>query len=152
MSVQSLERELFVPQPIEEVFAFFADAANLERITPAHLRFEILTPLPITMRAGTLIDYRLRLMGLAFHWRTRIDLWDPPHRFIDTQLRGPYREWVHTHSFAREGRGTRMRDAVHYQLPLAPWSDLALPWVRRRVRQIFDHRARVIAALFDATP
>ncbi len=108
--MQTLARSTWVPYPIEEVFTFFADAANLERITPPELSFRILTPMPIVLQRGTLIDYRLALFGVPFRWRTEIADWEPPHRFIDVQLAGPYRSWSHRHEFTPEGHGTRMTD------------------------------------------
>src|SRR5262245_5790145 len=104
-----IEREQWVPKPIEDVFGFFADATNLEAITPAWLRFRIVTPTPIAMAVGTLIAYRLRWRGLPLHWTTRIEAWEPPHRFVDMQLSGPYRSWHHTHSFESQEGGTLIR-------------------------------------------
>jgi ligand-binding SRPBCC domain-containing protein len=143
-----LERELRVPRAREEVFPFFADAHNLERITPPALRFRILTPAPIEMRAGTIIDYQLRLLGFPFHWRTVIESWEPPHRFVDVQERGPYRVWRHTHSFDEVPGGTLVRDHVDYQLPLGPLGALA-HWllVKRQIAGIFAFRQRVVADL-----
>ncbi|MGW8282960.1 MAG: SRPBCC family protein [Gemmatimonadota bacterium] len=112
-----LRLEMQVDRPVEEVFDFFADAWNLERITPPELRFRILTPSPIHMKQGTLIDYRLSLFGVRVGWRTLISDWTPPFRFVDEQLQGPYREWVHTHTFARIPGGTLIRDEVMYRLP-----------------------------------
>jgi ligand-binding SRPBCC domain-containing protein len=148
MSPCHLRREQVVPHGLDEVYAFFADAFNLERITPPELRFRVLTPAPIDIREGTLIDYRLSLFGVPFGWRTRISAWQPPFMFVDEQLRGPYREWIHTHTFESLPGGTRLTDHVQYRLPLYPFGQAALPLVRRQVEHIFDYRARVIAEVF----
>ena len=146
--MQTLFRSLVLPLPRAQVFPFFSDAMNLERITPPELRFEILTPRPIQMRVGALIDYQLRLFGVPFRWRTRISQWQPPDFFSDEQLKGPYATWIHTHRFFDEpGGGTRMEDEVKYELPLMPFSRLALPLVRRQVEHIFNHREKVISQL-----
>lgn len=146
---QVLRSRQTLAQPLERVFPFFADAANLGRITPPELGFEILTPSPIAMGAGALIDYRIRLWGLPLSWRTEITVWEPPHAFEDVQLEGPYRQWIHRHTFtALPGDRTLMEDEVRYRLPLAPLGDLALPLVRRQLARIFAHRRRVCAELF----
>ena len=151
MPCHVLERVQLVPRPRREVFAFFADAHNLERITPPTLRFRILTPDPIELRAGALIDYRLSLFGVPFGWRTLIEVFEPDVRFVDVQLAGPYRRWHHTHLFEDAPGGTLMRDRVEYQLPLGPLGDLAhAVLVRRQLAAIFDHRREVIARLFPA--
>ena len=136
-----------IEAPREEVFPFFADAGNLERITPPELRFRIVTPAPIEMGAGALIEYRLGLWGLRFGWRTEITAWDPPGTFTDTQLRGPYHTWIHRHDFEADGDATIMTDEVRYRLPLWPLGEIALPVVARQLRRIFGYRAGVIRKL-----
>lgn len=149
--VHTLTRIQTIPRPIEEVFAFFAEARNLETITPPFLHFHVLTPAPIEMRSGALIDYRLRLRGLPIRWRTRIEEWRPNERFVDTQLRGPYALWHHTHLFRQTPAGVEMTDLVRYALPLGPLGAIAHRlFVRRDVENIFDYRAKTIARLFGA--
>jgi ligand-binding SRPBCC domain-containing protein len=148
MAVHRLVREKLLPVPRSRAFAFFADAGNLEAITPASLRFRILTPLPVEMRAGTIIAYRLSLHGIPLRWQTLIEEWVPEQRFVDLQLRGPYRLWRHVHEFEEAPGGTRMRDTVEYRLPLGPLGELAHALlVRREIEGIFDHRNRVIESL-----
>jgi ligand-binding SRPBCC domain-containing protein len=147
MSDRVLTREQRLPGEPAAVFGFFADALNLERITPAWLSFRVTTPKPIEMGPGALIEYRLRLHGVPLRWRTRIDVWEPPHRFVDRQLRGPYSRWVHEHTFAADGPdATLMRDRVEYSLPLGPLGALAdAALVRRDLARIFEHRAARVA-------
>lgn len=137
----------------EEVFPFFADAHNLEAITPPLLRFRVVTPAPIAMHEGTLIEYRLRIHGMPVRWRTRIMEWQPPQRFVDTQIRGPYALWHHTHTFEAQADGrTLMTDTVRYAIGFGPLGGLAHRlFVRRDVERIFEHRARVIPALLAAS-
>ena len=136
--VYRLERATEIAAPLAEIFPFFANAENLERISPPWLRFRILTPLPIVMKEGTLIRYRLRLHGLSFAWTTRITTWEPPHRCVDEQLSGPFRQWVHEHTFEqREGR-TLARDKVDYIVPGGALAHRLL--VRSDLKKIFDFR------------
>ncbi|MCH2162492.1 MAG: SRPBCC family protein [Phycisphaerales bacterium] len=138
-----------LPRPREEIFNFFSDARNLERITPDLLRFQVITEGDIVMKTGTLIDYRLRIRGIPIRWRTRISAWEPPCMFEDTQLKGPYRQWIHQHTFIDEGDSTLMEDRVRYKvLGGAIVHRLA---VRRDVLQIFTSRNRTMGELFPAT-
>jgi len=143
----TLRREQRLPRPPSDVFPFFADAGNLEAITPPWLGFRIITPRPIPMAAGTLIEYRLRLRGLPLAWLTRIETWEPGERFVDVQLAGPYALWHHTHEFAPDGvGGTVMRDTVRYALPYWPLGELAHALVvRRDLARIFDFRREEVA-------
>jgi ligand-binding SRPBCC domain-containing protein len=144
-SVHVLERSQHLPAAPAAVFPFFADALNLEAITPPWLRFRVLTPEPVTMARGTLLEYRLRLHGLPIRWLTRIEVWEPPLRFVDVQVRGPYRLWHHTHAFEPDGDGTLMRDTVRYALPLWPVGELAhVAFVRRDLARIFEFRQRAV--------
>jgi ligand-binding SRPBCC domain-containing protein len=148
-----LRREQWLPRPIDEVFAFFSDARNLEAITPPWLGFRILTPGPIEMKAGTTIRYQIRLRGLPLRWLTEIQRWDPPREFVDVQLRGPYRLWHHTHRFEPVDGGTMVHDVVRYALGFGPIGRLVHAWtVRRDVEAIFDYRARRMEELFGEAP
>jgi len=146
MTVREFQCELWLPLPPDQLFPFFADAANLDAITPSWLHFQIVTPLPIAMKTGALIDYRLRVRGLPVRWRTRISAWQPPYRFMDEQLRGPYRQWIHEHTFeAREG-GTLARDRVCYAVPL---DFLLHRWfVRPDIERIFRFRSEALRRRF----
>lgn len=152
MKSHLFETTTVLPLGQAETFAFFADAANLAEITPPELGFEILTPLPIAMREGTEIEYRLKLWGVPFRWKTRISLWEPDARFEDRQLRGPYALWHHTHTFLPVEGGTRMHDRVEYALPLAPLGELAHPVVRRQIERIFRFRERAIRRILLGEP
>jgi ligand-binding SRPBCC domain-containing protein len=133
---------------LEQVFPFFSNAANLETITPPWVGFEILTPQPIEMREGALIDYRIRLHGLPLRWRTRITVWDPPHRFVDEQIRGPYTLWRHEHRFEANAEGTRMTDRIEYRIALdwMPGAGLVHRFfVRPDLERIFGYRREALA-------
>lgn len=147
--MHTLHTEVRIPRPIEDVFAFFADAGNLQAITPPWLDFRILTPRPIEMRANALLDYRLKLRGVPIRWRTRIAAYEPPVRFIDEQLRGPYRVWRHEHTFEAATDGsTIMRDRVGYELPRVPGRGLVHRlFVRPDLERIFRYRERRLLEL-----
>ena len=143
-----LEREQFVAAPLEETFRFFADARNLERITPPWLGFRVLTQGDIPMAVGTVIDYRIRVLGLPVRWTSLISRWEPGVAFVDRMLRGPYRWWHHLHTFEAKDGGTLMRDRVEYAVPYGPLGPVAHAlFVRRRLAHIFDFRRDTIAGL-----
>jgi len=137
-------------RPVEEVFAFFSDANNLQAITPKQLHFHILTPGPIRLEAGARMDYQLKLHGIPVKWATLIESWEPPHKFVDVQLRGPYRVWRHTHRFAAAGGGTRIFDDVEYELQFGPLGRaVEAIWARREIVKIFAYRTEVMARRFS---
>ncbi len=142
----TLQSEIWLPRPCTAVFAFFADARNLEALTPPWLRFEVITPSPVDLRAGALIDYRLRVHGFPLRWRTEIAEWNPPHQFVDVQLRGPYTLWHHTHTFEERDGGTLCGDAVRYR----PLGGTLVNWlfVRGDVERIFQYRQERLRELF----
>ncbi len=149
MRIRRFEQEITVARPLEEVFAFFSDAGNLDRVTPPWLGFRILTPRPIRMEAGTEIRYRLKIHGVPVGWRTEITVWEPPHRFVDTQRQGPYRQWVHEHRFTAVPGGTRMRDTVDFALPGWILEPLIHRWlVRPDIERIFAFRQKTFHTLF----
>lgn len=150
-TLYALHREQHIPRTLDEVFAFFADAGNLEAITPPWLNFRIETPRPIELRDGTVIDYCLRWHGVPLRWRSEIAEWTPPDRFVDVQLRGPYSHWRHTHTFEATDQGTLMRDDVEYALPLGSLGRLAHRLlVRRQLETIFDYRCQRVAELLGS--
>lgn len=143
--VYQLEREQLLAHPVDRVFEFFAQARNLERITPPWLNFELLTPEPITLGEGSLIEYRLHLHHVPLGWTSRIDEWDPGRSFVDRQLRGPYRLWRHRHTFEAVPAGTLVRDTVDYSLPLGRLGRLAHGlFVRRDLERIFAFRHEAV--------
>lgn len=145
-----LTTELRVAEPREQVFGFFADAFQLETITPPWLHFAVQTPRPIEMRSGTIIDYKLRLHGWPIRWRSKISLWEPPFQFVDEQVRGPYRCWHHLHTFDEVDGGTLVRDVVHYAVPLGFITHPLL--VRRDLTKIFQYRRETMHGVFTPIP
>jgi ligand-binding SRPBCC domain-containing protein len=148
MRIHTLERDQVVPLPPDEVFRFFADIRNLEPMTPPWLRFRVQTDPGLQLEPGALIEYRLTLHAVPVHWITRIEEWEPGRRFLDTQIRGPYALWEHTHTFSPVEGGTRIEDRVRYALPFGPLGELAhVAFVRRDLRRIFDFRRDAAARL-----
>jgi ligand-binding SRPBCC domain-containing protein len=141
-----LRTQIWLPRPVEQVFAFFADAGNLPELTPPWLQFQILTARPIPMHAGAIIDYKLRIRGLPVKWKTEITAWEPPFRFVDEQRKGPYLVWVHEHRFRSLHGGTEVEDFVRYRPPGGWLVDRLL--VRRDVRNIFGFRQQRLQELF----
>lgn len=150
MRPRLFQTEQWLPRRRDEVFPFFGDAGNLEAITPPWVNFHIMTPRPIQMRPGALIDYRLRIRGVPVRWRTEITEWDPPHRFVDQQIKGPYRRWHHTHTFEPQTRGgvegTLCRDIVEYAVPFDRLVHGLL--VRPDIERIFAYRRETLARIF----
>ena len=143
------QKSIVIPSPVTDVFTFFTNAANLQRITPPELCFKILTREPIKMDRGTRIDYRLKLFGIPFTWSSLIAHWEPPIKFVDIQKRGPYKEWVHTHLFLEDQGCTRMIDEVSYQLPLWPFGEIFYGLVHHELSRIFRFRERSILEIFE---
>lgn len=145
--VHILERTQRIDLPLDQAFAFYGDARNLEPLTPPWLHFRVLTPGPIVMEAGTLLDYRLRLHRVPIRWQTKIETWEPPRRFVDVQIRGPYTLWEHTHTFEEDGaEATIITDRVRYSIPFGPLGQIAERlFVRRDLKRIFDYRGDAVA-------
>lgn len=142
MRIHLLERSQRIEIPVEQAFAFYTDALNLEPMTPPWLHFEVTTPAPIALQADALLDYKLRLHGIPIRWQTRIEIWEPPLRFVDTQAKGPYSLWEHTHRFEPDCSATVIHDQVRYAIPLGPIGAIAHHlFVRRDLKRIFDYRS-----------
>lgn len=152
MKTYTLRRRQTLARPVDDVFKFFEKPENLEEITPGSVHFRILTPRPIKMKVGTILDYTIRLLGIPVRWTTLISDYEPPHRFADVALRGPYAFWHHTHTFEKHGNGTIMTDEIHYALPFGSLGRLVrFMWVKRQLDQIFDYRARIIQELLECS-
>ena len=149
MKVFKLETKQFIRRPLEEVFGFFSRPENLVVITPAKLHFEILTPSPLEMKQGAVIDYTIKLSKVPIHWRSLITTYDPPFKFVDEQIKGPYSFWHHTHIFKEVPDGVEIYDEVHYSIPFGPLgSFLHALWIKKDLNHIFEYRKDVIENLF----
>ncbi|MGD0962447.1 MAG: SRPBCC family protein [Candidatus Acidiferrales bacterium] len=148
MKTFRFDSTLWLPRPRPEIFEFFSDALNLEKLTPPWLRFHVVTPTPIRMQEGAEIRYRLKIRGVPVRWQSRITLWDPPGRFVDEQLRGPYRLWIHEHRFIEDSGGTSCEDSVQY----APLGGALINklMVERDVRQIFAYRSQRLQEIYGS--
>jgi ligand-binding SRPBCC domain-containing protein len=150
MAVHVLRTRQQLEHPLDEVFAFFAAARNLERITPPWLRFQVRTPEPVRMEAGALIDYRLHYRGVPLGWTSQIEVWEPGQQFVDRQLRGPYGLWHHRHTFSEVPSGTVIEDEVHYAAPFGVLGELAQPLlIERDLQRIFDYRHQAVRRVFE---
>jgi len=147
--IHRIARDQWLSASLDAVFGFFSNAANLDAITPDWLGFRILTPLPVEMRIGARLEYRLQLAGIPVRWRTRISHWDPPHGFVDVQESGPFALWEHRHRFTPSNGGVLMQDQVRYALPLGPLGEVAHALaVRSALAAIFDHRYACVLERF----
>jgi len=150
MKVYSLKRKQFIKLPIEKVFDFFSKPENLEKITPSSLSFKIITPIPIDMSKGALIDYTIKLFFYPVHWRTIISDYNPPYSFIDQQIKGPYKFWHHSHEFKEVNDGVEIIDNVKYSVPFGVVGRLAHKiWIRNELNKIFDYRMKIINDLIN---
>jgi ligand-binding SRPBCC domain-containing protein len=151
MTMHRLEQTQLVQAPLARVFDFFSAAENLERLTPDFLSFRILTPLPIEMKTGQHIEYQIKLGGVPMRWLTEIREWQPGERFVDVQLRGPYKTWHHLHEFREVPGGTEMRDVVDYELPFGPLGELAHALaIKGTLSRIFAFRRQAVESAFPA--
>ena len=145
MKLYELNKTQLINDSIDNVFDFFSKPENLKTITPEKLSFKILTPTPIVMDKGTVIDYTIRLFGIQIHWRTLITKYNPPYEFVDEQIKGPYNFWHHTHKFKKVDGGVEILDRVIYSIPMGIiGSVLYFIWIKRDLEKIFLHRKEVI--------
>lgn len=149
MRFYRLFRRQLIPRPLGEVFAFFQDPKNLARITPKSLNFKNINPYPVEMKEGIHIFYQIKVKGIPIRWESVISKFDPPHLFIDEQVRGPYAFWRHIHRFQEEEGGTVMEDEVTYALPWGPLGRMAHSLVvKKDLKSIFDYRQKVLNEIF----
>jgi ligand-binding SRPBCC domain-containing protein len=150
MKTFEINMKQYINKPLDVVFQFFSKPENLEMITPKSLSFNILTPIPIRMEKGSLIDYTIRLFGIPIHWRSLISDYEPPFRFVDQQIKGPYTFWHHTHTFQAVEGGVEIIDKIKYSLPMGWLGTLVHSiWVRKDLEKIFEHRKTVIQNYFE---
>jgi ligand-binding SRPBCC domain-containing protein len=150
MAEHILKREITIDLPRAEVFDFFSKAENLEKITPSDLGFNIITPQPIEMKKGSIIEYRISMSGIPMNWKTLISKWNPPNEFVDEQISGPYKQWIHRHTFIEAGPNTTViEDEVRYRLPFERFGDMAHFFVERQLKHIFDFREKTVSKLFQ---
>lgn len=149
MKPHILIKKTVINRNINEVFDFFSKADNLDKITPPDLGFKIITPLPVDMKKGTLINYKISLNGIPFNWLTKITEWEPPYIFEDTQLKGPYVQWIHRHIFEEKDGNTIMTDNVKYISPGGIFEFIPhILFVKKKVESIFDYRQKIFNELF----
>jgi ligand-binding SRPBCC domain-containing protein len=150
MKLYTITTQLIIQRPLPEVFSFFSKPENLALLTPEHLGFMILTPSPVEMRRGAIIDYTIQQMGIPIRWRSIITAYEPPYQFVDEQLKGPYSFWHHTHTFSESDDGTLIHDVVRYSMPFGVFGRIAHRlFVRRRLEQIFQYRSQIIDKLLS---
>ncbi len=149
MRTHLFKTEMDLPLDIHAVFKFFCDATNLEKITPPELCFHIISAQPIQIKKDTYIDYRLRLYGIPFHWRAKISAWEPPIKFIDEQVIGPYTTWIHTHTFIEKNGRTGIIDEILYRMPFWPIGEIFFPVIAMYLRRIFAYRKQNIKQIFS---
>ena len=140
-----LHASQWIPRPVDQVFRFFSQPENLQNLTPANMKFQLLADTPVEMKEGLELSYKLRVKGIPMGWTSRITLWDPPHAFADIQLKGPYKTWDHTHRFSQDGSGTRVVDEVFYHAPGPRWLERAI--VRPDIERIFTFRHSTLEEL-----
>ncbi|MCW3083386.1 MAG: hypothetical protein JWP12_752 [Bacteroidetes bacterium] len=147
--MHTLIKETIINRPIAEVFDFFSKAENLDKITPPDMQLRIISPQPIIIQKGTLIDYKIKVSGIPFKWQTLISEWNPPYRFIDKQLKGPYNTWIHEHTFEERNGKTYMKDYVQFRSPgffLEPLINKL--FVEKKIKAIFEFREKILKELF----